>query len=70
MTDDYTVQDGRIVNPGQFEGERDYMPKAYEQYLDGFCNDDGRLITVEIFWNARWQTVKFIIDDQGFVREV
>ena len=71
MTDDsYEVRDGFIVSPGRFEGQRDYMPAAYNQYLDGFCNDDGKTVTVEIFLNARWQTVRFIQDDQGFVREV
>jgi hypothetical protein len=60
----------RITDPGKFEGQLAYMPKAYEQYLDGFCDDDGHVITVTIDWEGRRRDVRFIVDDMGFVREV
>jgi hypothetical protein len=61
----------RITRPGKFEGQMAYMELAYEQFLDGFYNQlsDG-VISVEIKVNKVFKTVRFIIDDQGFVREV
>ena len=75
--DGYTVEDGRVVSPGKFEGEMVYMIPAYQQYLEGFCDDDGSVITVDMpaeFRNfpelRKQRTVKFTVSDQGFVTEV
>lgn len=64
----YEVRDGIIVSPGKFEGERDYMPAAYDQYMNGFCDDDGEVIRVTLHPNNHH--VAFIVDEQGFVCEV
>ena len=60
----------RITDPGMFEGQLAYMPVAWEQYLNGFCDDNGRVVTVDIDWEGRRRTVRFVVDDMGFVREV
>lgn len=62
----------RITRPGKFEGQLAYMERAYEQFLDGFFDEaaDGT-ISVEIKVGPKvFKTVRFIIDDMGFVREV
>jgi hypothetical protein len=53
-----------------FEGQMAYMPEAYAQYMDGFCQDDGDVITVEIDWEGAKREVSFVVTDQGFVEEV
>jgi hypothetical protein len=60
----------RITHPGMFEGQMAYMPEAYAQYMDGFCQDDGDVITVEIDWEGAKREVSFVVTDQGFVEEV
>lgn len=68
MRDDYRLDPTGtyIVSPGKFEGQRPIVVDAYELYLNGFCDDDGEVVTVEIGGNE----VSFIVDDQGFVIEV
>jgi hypothetical protein len=72
----HTVSHGIITSPGKFEGEMVYLVDAYQQYLEGFCDDDGRVVRVDFpgAWKRfketqRRQTVAFVVDDQGFVRE-
>lgn len=71
------VEGGRIVSPGKFEGQMAYMEDAYDLYLNGFCDDNGTLIKVDVpqAWThydelRRRRTIAFVEDDQGFVREV
>lgn len=77
--EDYDIRDDRIHRPGKFEGERPYMPLAYEQYMDGCSNelDNG---TIEVDFTEtmklafpsykRRKLVRFVIYDNGFVCEV
>lgn len=66
----YTVVDGRITNSGKFEGQNAYMPTAYEHYLEGFCDVlSSGVIAVDVMVSGRIRTVRFVIDDAGFVRE-
>jgi hypothetical protein len=69
---------GTIQRPGKFEGEMIYLPTFYDRYLEGFCDDDGKIITVDITAADRIEfpelgesrrVVKFYQDDQGFVCE-
>lgn len=65
-------------SPGRFEGERVILQVAYAQWMDGFASDDGDVIAAEVpvAWRgtdqipAEWETIRFRVDDQGFVREV
>jgi hypothetical protein len=66
----WSPNDEPIRDPGMFEGQMPYMPTAYEQFMDGFCDDQDGVITVTISWNGAERGVSFIIDEQGFVREV
>lgn len=61
----------RITRPGKFESQMAYMEPAYEAFLDGGFDEtaDG-VIIVDIAWEGRRRTVRFVIDDMGFVREV
>lgn len=86
LLEGYKIKDGRIVSPGQFEGERQYMPAMYQAYLDGFAYEyhavrrtpyDGCLevaLTKEDRADypelADRTHVKFVVDDNGFVCEV
>ena len=82
-TDDgieYTVQHGRIVDPGKFEGERPYVVHYWDTYLDGGADsDDGRVLTFKVTPEDRSmfpgmlkgrRSVSLIETDQGFVCEV
>lgn len=69
MSEDVAI----IQSPGKFEGERAYMPLAFEHYLSGNCteaNDPMNSVYVTIVWNGEQRTVRFFVDDQGFVYEV
>lgn len=82
---DYEERDGIIVSPGKFEGQCRYMPDMYQRYLEGFCDDDGTVVTVDITLQDREtypelaaknrrgtfkrNVVKFVVTDQGFVEE-
>lgn len=67
-----------VQHPGKFEGERQILEIAYDQYLNGFCDDDGGIVTVEVpvAWRGtdrvpcEWETIRFVVDEQGFVSEV
>lgn len=37
---EYTVKNGRIQNPGKFEGEPLYVPYFWEEALNGLADDD------------------------------
>ena len=39
--DRYTVEDGRIVDPGKFQGEPPWAPAAYEASGDGTWEEHG-----------------------------
>jgi hypothetical protein len=39
---DYKVVNGRIRNPGKFEGEMLYVPYFWEAYLNGCADSDNR----------------------------
>jgi len=74
----YSVIDGRITNPGQFEGERIYVPHFWDAYLRGFTDrDDGCILGFDVSENDRAEfpelknrrTVKLYQRDDGFVRE-
>lgn len=44
----YEVNFGYITSPGKFEGQRAYLPRMYEHYLDGYGTDlqDGSISVV------------------------
>lgn len=65
-----TSLDDRVREPGKFEGERYAVMLAWEQYLNGFADDDGEVVTAEVTLNGVTETVRFVEDDQGFVTEV
>lgn len=76
---EYRARDGRIVSPGKFEGESDYLPMYWDAYLMGMCDDDdGEVLTFEVTADdkARFPTlgqtkqVRLYEDEQGFVREL
>jgi hypothetical protein len=75
----YTVVNGRIKNPGKFEGELDYVPHFWEAVLNGESLSDGPIYAVKITGEERLKFprlgprrryVRLREDDQGFVREV
>ena len=77
---DYTVKDGRITNPGKFEGEKPYVPYYWGIYLDGGADsDDGKILRFNVSKEDRAlfpglltkrRVVSLIETDQGFVCEV
>lgn len=76
---EYTVENGMIRSPGKFEGQCVYMPNFYEDYLDGFADEQaGGVLSVEVDENDKAQfpelkkrkRIRFIVTDQGFVTEV
>jgi hypothetical protein len=80
ILENYNVEHGRIVSPGQFEGEMVYVPYFWEMFLDGFAdNDDGEVITFKVDAHDRrhfpelpksQRTVKLVRLDSGFVCEI
>jgi hypothetical protein len=78
----YEVSNGRIVNPGKFEGEPTFAPFLWDTALDGFADaDDGktfrficpkgdemRMQWPELdSWLGKRRLVSLREDDQGFV---
>ncbi len=69
---------GRIQNPGQFEGEMLYIPHFWEVFLDGFADrDDGSVLGFDLTAEDKAEfpelkgrrTVKLFQRDDGFVCE-
>lgn len=57
-----------IAHPGKFEGEREAVRYAYNQYLDGFYDDDdGEVVTVTL---STGEVVRWSEDVFGFINEV
>lgn len=77
---EFSISNGRIKNPGKFEGEPIYVPYFWEQYLNGFWDFEnskavGFHLTKEeknLFPEIpkRKQVIKIKQTDQGFVCEV
>ena len=44
--DDYTVVDGLVKDPGKFEGQPHWVPKAYQASMDG----DGEPLVSDSDW--------------------
>ncbi len=64
---------GYITNPGKFEGQRDYMPTAYQWYRNGFgdeAGDEDNTLFVTFDWNGKERTVRLRETDEGFIEEV
>ena len=65
------------ARPGKFQGEARYVPYFWDQAMQGFSDDDGNIISVEIESRDKiiWpelrgrKRVKLWECDQGFVRE-
>lgn len=75
----YTVVNGRIKNPGKFEGEMDYVPHFWSLMLQGESLSNGPVYTIKITGADRRKFprlgpcrryVRLREDDQGFVHEV
>jgi hypothetical protein len=75
----YSVENGRIRNPGKFEGERTYVPYFWEAFLDGMADrDDGKILGFDVTTEDKVQfpalkkrrTVRLMETDTGFVVEV
>jgi hypothetical protein len=72
----YTVKNGRIVDPGKFEGEPVYALAAYDWYMDGGGDTIAGWDTYEITpedraeWPELPAEARYIAqseDDQGFI---
>jgi hypothetical protein len=79
ILENYEVRDGRIVSPGQFEGETIYIPYFWDVFLNGDADeDDGTALTFYVLDEdvAEFPELAGIVfvaiyqDDQGFVREL
>lgn len=79
--DQYTVRDGRIRNPGRFEGEMIYVPYYWDCYLTGggADRDDGTMLGFDITaedraifpeLGRRRRTVRLYQREDGFVVEI
>jgi hypothetical protein len=76
----FTVRDGRIVDPGKFEGERPYVPYLYMIVLDGGGEDTRQRDVVKVQVTGedkalfpelkRRRIVKLWYSEYGFVQEV
>lgn len=76
---EYKVVEGRIQDPGRFEGEARYVPYFWDAYLNGLADrDDGTVLGFNIDDKDREKfpelkgrrTVRLVQDAQGFVKEV
>lgn len=48
-SDRYTVKNGYITDPGEFEGESEYLPYFWQLFLDGLADhDDGDVIGFDV----------------------
>lgn len=75
----YTVDErGIIRSPGQFEGERVYVPHFWDLFLNGQADrDDGRVLGFDVTADDRKEfpelkgrrTVRLYQRDDGFVCE-
>lgn len=79
----YTVQDGRVITPGKFEGEQSYLPDFYGFMLDGGATEEYtdhhgiQVCIIDVSAGdvtshpqlAGVTQVAFYEDDQGFVHE-
>lgn len=81
---EYQVKDGRIVSPGKFEGEPEFVPGLWslglegcadvdsgkEYFFDYFCKREADADHPGIwpFLGSKAGTVTLSEDDQGFVR--
>jgi len=72
-------KNGRISNPGKFEGEMLYVPFYWDAFLNGGADrDDGTTLGFNITKEDKDEfpdlkhrrTVNLVEDSQGFVREV
>ncbi len=70
---------GRIQSPGQFEGERRYLPTFWGIYLEGLADEQpGGVVSVvveapdkrEFPELTRRRRVRMVQTEQGFVCEV
>ena len=57
------VRDGRIVSPGQYEGEAVWVPAAHQLSLDGSWDSEGSV--VEDGWHLEWTVI-----DEDFLEEI
>ena len=73
----YKVNNGRIMSPGKFEGEKVYAPYFYDDSLNGLWekNRDDVLYCVPTFEEHKMfpelkgkRFIHITEDDQGFVR--
>ena len=75
----YTVQNGIIKNPGQFDGEPIYLPHYWDIYLNGGADrDNGQIIGFDISADDKLEfpelknrrTIRMIQTESGFICEV
>jgi len=75
----FDVREGRIRNPGKFEGERAYVPYFWNAFLEGGADqDNGEVLVFRVTAEdkvlfpelRRRRVVKLIEDGNGFVCEV
>lgn len=76
---EFNVENGRIVSPGKFEGERTYVPYFWQAFLNGFADrDDGKVLGFDVTAEdkklfptlKKRRTVRIVESDTGFVREI
>jgi len=74
----YTVVNGRIHSPGQFEGKMVYVPYFWDAFLNGFADrDNGTVLGFDVSPEDKKEfpelkgrrTVKLYQRDDGFVCE-
>lgn len=76
---EHTVVDGRIRDPGKFEGEAIYIPYFWDVVMSGLADEqDGGIASVPVDEEdkmvfpelKRRKRVRMLEDSQGFVNEV
>lgn len=77
IENEYAIVDGRIQDPGKFEGEPVYTPYFWDAFLNGIVDeDDGETLVFNLTAEDReefpeleaFKQVLLWEDDQGFVR--
>lgn len=78
LEEQFDVVDGRITNPGKFEGEAVYVPHFWDAFLNGEADrDDGTIVGFNVTKEDKAmfpelkgrRTVRIYERDDGFVCE-
>lgn len=76
MEGQYKLKDGKVVSPGKFEGEPEWVPEFWGHVMMGLCqdNEDGTYtVYVENTDIEKWPELQgttgvvLDVDDNGFV---